>query len=78
MKQLLKVVEVLPKRQFDSKTGEKIEVVPMRDVYFYPKSRVSAVFTLDARDCLHFYFFTFADFAPEKETAASSRCAPSR
>lgn len=30
MKQLLKVVEVLPKRQFDSKNGEKIEVVPMR------------------------------------------------
>ena len=30
MKQLLKVVEVLPKRQFDSKNGEKIEVVTLR------------------------------------------------
>ena len=30
MKQLLKVVEVLPKRQFDSRSGEIIEVVPLR------------------------------------------------
>ena len=62
MKQLLKVVEVLPKRQFDSKTGEKIDVVPMRDVYFYPKSRVSTVFIAETRDCSLIHLFTFTDF----------------